>query len=199
MQVTARSVLAWGASIAALIFVLVVIYGYATKPGWVGVAHKTLWDWLQLLIVPAVLAAGGLLLSTTQKAREEYIQDQRAQDDALQAYLDYASKLLIDDLEVSTDTQAQTKRAISATFLHSQIEMDAKTPQLFTVIRVRSIAILTRLDAYRKPYVLGFLYESGLIYRDNEEQPPALELSGADLSGINLEQSNWDGVCLSQT
>jgi hypothetical protein len=79
-----------------------IIYGYATKPGWVGVADKTLWDWLQLLVVPAVLAAGGLLLNAAQRAREleaqeaqkdreQYIQDQRAQDDALQAYLDYVS------------------------------------------------------------------------------------------------------------
>jgi hypothetical protein len=213
MLVKARSALAWGGGIAAVIIlglVGVVVYGYVTKPGWVGVADKTLWDWLQLLVVPAVLAAGGLLLNTAQRSRElvaqevqkhreEYIQDQRAQDDALQAYLDYVSKLLIDEVVVSPDAQAQTERATSTKFVSSLIEMNAKNPQLFTVIRVRTLAVLTRLDAYRKPYVLGFLYESGLIYREVEEQPPALELSGADLSDIDLGQSSFDGICLSQT
>jgi hypothetical protein len=215
MTVKARSALAWGGGIAALLLVLavvgVVVYGYATKPGWVGVADKTLWDWLQLLVVSAVLAAGGLLLNTAQRAREleaqeaqksreQYIQDQRAQDDALQAHLDYVSKLLIDEVVVSASTQPQTEdRSTPPKFVSSLIEMNAKNPQLFTVIRVRTLAVLTRLDAYRKPYVLGFLYESGLIYKDNKEQPPAIELFGADLSGADLTQSNFDGICLSQT
>jgi len=32
---------------------------------------KTLWDWLQLLIVPIILAIGGFWLNQMQKSREQ--------------------------------------------------------------------------------------------------------------------------------
>ncbi len=55
--------MAWGGGIAALLAVLavvgVVVYGYAASSRWVGVADKTLWSWLDLLIIPFVLAVGG--------------------------------------------------------------------------------------------------------------------------------------------
>src|SRR5947209_7770903 len=39
---------------------------------------KTLWDILQLLIVPVILAIGGFWLNQIQKSREEKITEQRA-------------------------------------------------------------------------------------------------------------------------
>jgi hypothetical protein len=61
---------------------------------------KTLWDWLDLLIVSAVLAILGLWFNRAQRGRDEYIQSQRAEDDALEKYLDCASKLLGDNHKV---------------------------------------------------------------------------------------------------
>jgi uncharacterized protein HemX len=79
---------------------------------------KPLWDWLQLLIVPLVLAAIGFWFTASQEARQQQIEDQRAQqaqnienkraqaerelaeqraqDEALQAYLDQMSTLILD-------------------------------------------------------------------------------------------------------
>jgi hypothetical protein len=51
----------------------------------------TIWDWMKLLIVPAVIAAGGLWFNRQQRERELHIADQRSQDEALQAYLDEIS------------------------------------------------------------------------------------------------------------
>jgi hypothetical protein len=184
MTVKARSALTWGGGIAALLLVLAVVgafvYGYATKPGWVGVADKTLWDWLQLLVVPAVLAAGGLLLNTAQRAREledqeaqkdreQYTQEQRAQDDALQAYLDYVSKLMIDHLKVSSAEQTPTNQqpgeasAVSPTIASKEdmTEMTPDNPLVLINLRARTLAVLERLDPHRKVNVLGFLYEVG--------------------------------------
>jgi len=42
-------------------------------------ASKTFWDWLQLLIVPAILAIGGFWLNRIQKSREETAENQRAE------------------------------------------------------------------------------------------------------------------------
>jgi hypothetical protein len=57
-----RRVLPWSLGVAALALVAaivaVVIYGYRTTPGWVGVSGKKFWDYLELLIVPAALPLG---------------------------------------------------------------------------------------------------------------------------------------------
>ena len=107
--------------------VIVIIYGYLARPGWVGVSGKKFWAYLDLLIVPAALAIGVYLLNRAQSARqanaeaaqqrrdsaaeearrerereaqaaqrkrELEVEDQRAQDEALQAYLDQMSHLL---------------------------------------------------------------------------------------------------------
>jgi hypothetical protein len=79
---------------------------------------KTLWEWLGLLVVPTILAAGGFLLNRLQKQHEDRLQQQqkeheeqieraqrereesaalqRAQDEALRAYLDQMSNLMVD-------------------------------------------------------------------------------------------------------
>jgi serine phosphatase RsbU (regulator of sigma subunit) len=69
---------------------------------WTGFADKTLWDWLQLLsalAIPVVLAAAGFWFTTQQETHqqaieekraqaEQELEEQRAQDAALQAFLD---------------------------------------------------------------------------------------------------------------
>src|SRR5215208_6488774 len=67
----------------------------------------TLWDWIKLLIVPAVIAGGGLWFNRQQREREleiareqrerdVEIADRRAQDEALQVYLGQIGDLLLD-------------------------------------------------------------------------------------------------------
>jgi hypothetical protein len=62
------------------------------------VVDKNLWDWLDLLIIPAVLAAGALLFNRSENRRAERqvkldreIALGHRHDDALQAYLDRIS------------------------------------------------------------------------------------------------------------
>jgi hypothetical protein len=146
----------------------------------------TLWDWLKLLIVPAVLAGGGiwfnkqqrdreLKIADKQRERELEIADQRTQDEALQAYLDQMSHLLTDkELRRTTDWLDEAR--ITA--------------------RARSLAALSRLDGERKRSVLQFLYEAQLINRREStfvegvtyELGPAriVGLSGADLRSADL-------------
>jgi hypothetical protein len=62
-----RRILLWGGGILALALAVgivgVIVYSYKTKPGWIGVADKKFWDYLELLIVPAALAIGVYLLN----------------------------------------------------------------------------------------------------------------------------------------
>ena len=82
---TRRHIL-WALAIVAALTVAVLIgYRYGI----------TLWDWAKLLIVPAVIAAGGLWFNTQQQDHQLKIQEQRSQDEALQAYLDQMSQLIL--------------------------------------------------------------------------------------------------------
>jgi hypothetical protein len=154
----------WASGIVASLTVAVLIgYRYGI----------TLWDWIKLLIVPAVIAGGGLWFNAQQREREQQIAHERAQDEALQAYLDGMSQLL-------TDKDRPLHRS-------------QRGDSLSTVARARTLTVLARLDPVRKGSVMQFLYESGLITRERV----VLELSGADLSGADLSGANLNLADLS--
>ena len=82
---------------------------------------KTLWDWLQLLIVPVALSLITVGFALWQDTRQQSIEnkraeaerklaEQRAQDEALQAYLDQMNGLLLErDLRASeVDSEVRT-------------------------------------------------------------------------------------------
>src|SRR5215203_646578 len=142
----------WGALLAAAIFLLVALFVYF-------VARRTLWDLAQLLIVPLVLVVIGLWFTAQQDARQHQIENQRveaertiqqqnAQAEALQAYLDQMSTLLLDKNLLGSDSSS-----------------GAQTLEVKQLARARTLTVLSRLGPEDKASVLQFLYESGLILR----------------------------------
>ena len=86
-----RGQVLWAIRIA---IILVVLLGLLTLIGLpFGI---TLWEWVKLLMVPAVIAAGGIWFNRQQRQRESEIAEQRAQDEALQEYLEQMSQMLTD-------------------------------------------------------------------------------------------------------
>src|SRR5260221_14467790 len=57
---------------------------------------KALWDWLQLLIIPLVLAVAALLFNRATTRTEQKIALDKQREDLLQAYLDRMSELLLE-------------------------------------------------------------------------------------------------------
>jgi hypothetical protein len=141
-----------------------------------GFGDKTVWDVLQLLIVPLALAAIGFWFTWQQDVRqqdlekrrdasERKIEEQRAQDAALQAYLDEMSSLLLTVGSLRESEEGSEER---------------------TLARARTITVLERLDPQRKTEVLQFLVEAKLV-QSVGERAPIITLSGADLKGVLLE------------
>src|SRR5215211_684344 len=149
-----------------------------TKQSRWGFRGKTVWDFLQLLIVPLMLVAIGLVFSLQQDARQQRVEDQRAdaervladqraQDEALQAYLDQMSGLLLEkDLRTSE--------------VNSEVR---------TLAQVRTLTVLGRLDPSRKTAVMQFLVDADLV-QSIDERDPIISLNGADLSGANVSDAN---------
>jgi uncharacterized protein YjbI with pentapeptide repeats len=159
---------------------------------------KTLWDWLQLLIVPIVLALITVLFTWQQNNRQNELEDQRTrqaqkienqraeaeqklaeqrgQDEALQAYLDQMSTLLLEkDLRASKEDS-----------------------EVRTLARARTLTVLGSLDPDRKAEVMQFLEEATLIQK-REGREPIIRLNGADLSDASLIEANLSGADLSGT
>jgi uncharacterized protein YjbI with pentapeptide repeats len=144
---------------------------------------KALWDWLQLLIVPLALAVVALLfqLANTRTERQialqRYDQDQqialdKQHEDLLQAYLDHISELLLKES------------------LHT-----SPSEEVRNVARVRTITVLTQLDARRIGYVFAFLREAGLMSKTSDSS--VVSLKDADLRAVKWDQATLSGANLS--
>lgn len=138
---------------------------------------KTLWDWLQLLIIPAVLAVAALLFNHSTTRTEQKIALDRQRGDLLQIYLDRMSDLL----------------------LKEGLGSPGVKPEVRNMAKVRTITILFQLDVRRIGYVFSFLRQSGLM--DSKSNDSIVSLIGADLNNINfsqasLNQSNFSGADL---
>jgi uncharacterized protein YjbI with pentapeptide repeats len=161
---------------------------------------KTVWDWLQLLgvlAIPVVIAVGGWMFGAQQSAHQNKLEDQRAknerqievqraQDAALQAYLDQMSQLM----------------------LGGDLRSSEEDSEVRTLARARTRTVLARLNSQRKGSVVQFLYEADLI---NKKHPvvslskvplvdadlSGAELSGADLREADLRKANLSGANLS--
>lgn len=177
-----------GIGVALTVLVILLAIGGASR-SWTGFDEKKLWDWLDLLsalAVPVVLAAAGYWFTMQQDARQQSIENQRAhaeraleqeraQDEALQTYLSEMSTLLLEKDLGNSDKQSEIKTE--------------------TLAQARTLTVLERLGAARKRLVIQFLYETSLINKDD----PVVDLEGANLSGANLDGINLSGADLSST
>ncbi len=125
---------------------------------------KTLWDWLDLFLVPALLFLGGIWFTQQEKRTEQQSTEHRAQADALQNYLDHMSTLL----------------------LERPLGSSASNAKVYQVARARTLTALRRLDKYSQVTVLRFLVDTGLV----DEAKPLINFCGADLRGYDLKGTN---------
>ena len=149
-----RRQLLWTAGVSlALAFVIIVILGYFFDWPWTGLGPskvngekqpaKTLWDWLKLLIIPAVLAVGGYLFTRSENRSTRMAAERRTQDEALQAYLDQMGQMLLDE--------------------GRPLRQSREGDEVQTLARARTLTVLPRLDGARKGTVVQFLYEAYLL------------------------------------
>lgn len=160
-----------------------------------GLSGKTLWEWLELLIVPLGLAFGAFYLESQVEGRqaniaeERYKQErniaaERANQEVLDSYLEKMQGLLLDkDLR------------------NASVESEVRS-----VARAITTTAMRDLDAARNALLIDFLRESNLVggigssgERNTKSIAilPKLNLSNADLSKANLNYTDLNGADLS--
>jgi uncharacterized protein YjbI with pentapeptide repeats len=129
---------------------------------------KTLWEWMQVLIIPIVLAVGAFLFNASQKRTELKIAQDRLHEEALQSYLDKIGHLLLkeDLLATKDDPEAKVRK----------------------IAQVQTVTTLRKLDTTRQNIVIQFIRDAGLA---------DFLLSGASMVNINLHDTNLSEVKLS--
>jgi uncharacterized protein YjbI with pentapeptide repeats len=145
---------------------------------------KSLWDWLELLIVPLVLAAGAALFTwvTDRRAREieedrlkeqREIELDRSRDAALETYLRRVSSLLRSEWRESGEGFVEAN-----------------------IIRAQTLTTVRQLDGRRNDLIIRFLRESGLAVKKAVVTLSEADLRGADLRGVYLSEIDLHGANL---
>jgi uncharacterized protein YjbI with pentapeptide repeats len=126
-----------------------------------GFGDKTVWDWLQLLIVPLVLGVIGFYFTSSQEyAHQQEFEEQRLQNAALQTYLAGMRELLLD----------------------KNLRDSKEDSEVRAVARAQTRSTLGQLSPEGKRIAIQFLYEASLI----DKRDPVVDLSNADLSSVDL-------------
>jgi hypothetical protein len=140
---------------------------------------KTLWDWLDLLIVPLVLALGAIWFNIQTRKTERKLESERLAEAVLQSYLEKMTEFL----------------------LENQLGSSEPKSKLRVVARAHTLTALRGLDGTRKGILLKFLYETELIIPHTSPDPSqskgtVIELFLADLSEANLIDAFLKGANL---
>jgi hypothetical protein len=187
--------MAWLGFGVALVFAVFVVLAYRRQWRWTGLSEvrrakageedvqpaKTLWDWLQLLVIPLALAGLAFVLNEAQTQREQRLEDDRAKrqraasadgarEDTLRAYLTQMSALMLD-------------RRLLRSKPRSDVQAVARTATLTTI---------RRLDGEHRALVVKFLHEARLL-----KHRARVDLSGANLGRAKLRDASLDREDLS--
>lgn len=203
MQYGLKIIQNWWRKILAIIILILVILltgaGYiwlvtGRWPDWTGFGTKTLWDLMELLIVPLVLAGGAYLLNESARKREQAAEEQTRQRER-----GIAEKRAETELNIASDNRQETALQtyldkMTELLIKENLRESKQESEVIAVARARTLTVLRRLDKDRKGALLRFLYEANLINKDKI----VINLSEADLTEADLRRANLSGANLSR-
>jgi hypothetical protein len=146
--------------------------------------YRTLWDLVQLLSIPVVLALAAAWFNRAENDRNREIAAERSKTErrivldsqlevALQTYVDRMTDLLLRE--------------------DGGLRDSAPDDEIRTVARTRTLMTLRNLDGWRKGLLVRFLHEGRLIDKGNS----IVRLWDADLGGAGLFLANLSAADLS--
>lgn len=202
--------LRWTGISSLIIGSLILVFGgYAFHWAWTGF-QKTLWDWMQLLIIPVALAITGFLLTRAEHRREKAVEEQKmaserqAAEQKAQWDRHFADQKAMTErwlaqwrLEAEIKQKEEFQReALLQAYLDRMADLliekglrnSEPVSDIRLVARAQTIMTLQRLDIDRKKDVLWFLYESHLLGEQNVER--IVDVSDTNWNTIDLKEAN---------
>jgi len=167
---------------------------------------RTLWDWLQLLLVPIILIAGFGWLSFQQT--QSNLQLSRQQ---------HETALQIADTQQQVTILSTYESNISDMMLHDGLRTSQPSSTVALVAEVDTATALRQLEPIGKGSLLRFLYETALINNDThviglseldahnanlyhidlrDTYLFGLDMHGSDMRGVNLSYATLNYVSL---
>ena len=165
------------ASMLIIALIVGIIGGYLFNWDWTGLSPytspphssssdfqrgKTLWDWMQLLFIPVVLAVAGFWFNHRERKAAE-LRDENERKNA-----DRHNQT---EREIAQDNQHEAVLQeyidkMSELLLHEKLRESQPGDEVRTIARVRTLSVLSRLNSNRKRTVFNFLlYASKMIMR----------------------------------
>ncbi|HEX6383438.1 MAG TPA: pentapeptide repeat-containing protein [Anaerolineae bacterium] len=194
--------------IAILFFLFAWLLWETVKAQNTGFEKRTLWDWLDKLVAPVVVAIAAWWLNRLNELEKK----STARIDKLQEEVrerELAAERLEEQRNLAIDLQQQTlletyfghmTELLLDRGLRSSKRGDEVTDEVTEVkgiARARTLALFWSLNGKRKGLVLRFLYDLRLLYQEYLVDLRGADLSSAELTGVRLHSANLREVNLS--
>ena len=164
-----------------------------------GVRAKTLWDWMELSLVPIVLAVAGYSFAHIQKQTELEVAEKAREEDRKIAQQERDI-----DREIALEKQRQQAfenylGQMKDLVLVNGLGGDEVAPEVTNLTKTLTLNILRELDSKRNAQILQFLQDLGVRLDLSWASLPNTNLRGANLCGTDLSGADLKGADLSDT
>jgi uncharacterized protein YjbI with pentapeptide repeats len=174
---------------------------YTKGPNQEVIPQKTLWDWLELLIIPLVIALSAFIFGAMARSNDQRLAAERRKQERLIADKHLEEERRIADERINEDRKIANERAedaalevylaqMSTLLLDKKLRTSGDDSEERHIARTWTLTVLQRVSGERKGVVLRFLHESKLIAGEKS----VISLTGADLAGANLVGGNFAGA-----
>lgn len=205
-------------SVVALYYLLQIAYALewtgfgATVVNGVERPARTLWDWLNLFIAPAVLAGGGVLISSTirrieterehsRRDFEQFIIEHDRRETLVDSYVSYVMEL-VHSPDFAESSALKVAVTIKTRLILRRLPVKPISPSYLQPMDFRNELSVGLTDNHRRGVVLTLLYDLELIslpkptiILQNMDFSMAM-LNGALLANANLATVDLSGAAL---
>lgn len=151
------------------------------------ITEKTLWDWLELLIIPLIFSLGGYLVSVAAEQVQEASVEEQYQQRLFRGYVEQISDLLLDK-GLSTAGEFSEVKVVAQSITESTLrDLDAQRRNA-VMLFLRSTGLATPLP--------GSASQSGILSWSNLSN---IDFSDTTMNAIDLHYARLENANLSNT
>ena len=154
--------------ILILVLIILTYLGYEYSLPWVGLKNyesleiRTVWDWMELLLIPMVLAFGAYLLTKSEKSHERDLADERRRTEIELAEKRFETERTLAEDQLEQSALESFIDRMTDLMLSHDLRTSKENAEVRILARTRTLAVLRGINGKRKAQVLTFLYEAGL-------------------------------------